>query len=55
MHWPMDGLVAWTLLWFGHGCDGESAGDEGDGAETLLLIRTLPNFLNSQALAAKNG
>ena len=19
MHWPMDGLVAWTLSWFGHG------------------------------------
>ena len=20
MHWPMEGLVAWTFSWFGHGC-----------------------------------
>ena len=23
VHWPMDGLVAWTLSWFGHGCTGQ--------------------------------
>ena len=22
LHWPMDGLVAWTLSWFGHVCTG---------------------------------
>ena len=23
MHWSMDGLAAWTLSWFGHGCTGQ--------------------------------
>ena len=26
MHWPMSGLVAWTLSWFGHGCTGQWMG-----------------------------
>ena len=26
MHWPMDGLVAWTLSCFGHGCTGQWMG-----------------------------
>ena len=23
MHWPMDGLAAWTVSWFAHGCTGQ--------------------------------
>ena len=26
MRWPMDGLVAWTLSWFWHGCAGQWMG-----------------------------
>ena len=26
MRWPMSGLVAWTLPWFGHGCTGQWMG-----------------------------
>ena len=34
MHWPMSGLVAWTLSWFANAdlSDGASGANEGDGA-----------------------
>ena len=35
MPWPMDGMVAWTLSWFGHGCIGQMDG---------LVARTLSLF-----------
>ena len=34
MHWPMDGLVAWALSWFGHDAN---LSDKASGANPITI------------------